>query len=394
MTSPITPNPAIHQDPTGVTVPQPLFPTSLVETWAEQLLLAFTTDVINAILNALGLGSFTGTVDAALTDLESGLATVVSDASTALSNWETMISDLGTGDFSGLVSTLESAISSGISSLLSDLGLGNTSDLATFLTTASTDASGAWTNVENFLTTGAWSDLSTAFTSIYQSIFGGASSLGLVGSIPSTAVTNTRQSLQPLSTFPDAASIQTGGGWSYDASVSYESDGGSALFTASGTQGVLMGTVGAVQSGQTVTLSAYVQWSGLTAAAGTSPIQLQLVPYSGPTSNLTAGTVVEVAEITSPAASASWTQLTGTYTVPSGVTGVQMQLVVTSAATAGSINWSNGTSNVSGGFLAGIESDISGVISTLGIRCHGLRNGHVEYVGRARFGCFQRCEFD
>jgi hypothetical protein len=107
-------------------------------------------------------------------------------------------------------------------------------------------------------------------------------------------------------------------------------------------------------------------WSGLTAAGGTSPIQLELIPYSGAGSSLVAGTPVTIASVTSPGSSHAWEELTGTYTVPSsGVTAVQLRLVVTADATAGTVNWDDCTADLSGGFLADLQADTNDVVNSL-----------------------------
>lgn len=320
-----------------------------------------------------------GELDKDWGDLVTALNATADNASSATGDWTTVFEDLGlpeataagfatyitgwTTDINDILGSFSTGGTStefvtGVENLLNLLGLSSsTLGSATDLTTVWTDIINDIINPLNLLLTTA----STDWNDLIQSIFGSASSPGLVGSFPSTAVTGTTQSLQPLSTFPDAASISAGGGWSYAPGVSYGDSGGSALFTASGALGVLMGIPGAVQAGQVVTPAAWVQWSGLSATG--SPIQLQLVPGTVDSAGaFIPGTAVTPTgcAITAPASSASWTQLTGTYTVPSsGVSAVQLQLVVTQAAAAGSIWWSDCTSNVTGGYLAALESDLT-----------------------------------
>jgi hypothetical protein len=210
--------------------------------------------------------------------------------------------------------------------------------------------------------TGVWGGLDQAF----QSIFGSSTNFGLVGSIPAPAVTNVTQSLQPVFDFPDAASVSAAGQWSWDGTEDHTgaTGSGSAKVVANGVLQALKGIPGSVQPGQVVAPSAYVMWSGLT-TSGSNPIQLQLVPYSQSGSTLVAGTAFEVAQIASPASSGSWTPLTGTYTVPSsGVVAVQLRLVVTGNATAGSVWWDDCTLDVSGGFLSGLQSDTTNIIDS------------------------------
>jgi hypothetical protein len=230
-----------------------------------------------------------------------------------------------------------------------------------------TAANNALTQIEDFLTTGDWSDLSTAIQDILQSIFGSSTSLGLVGGIPAPAVVNVTQNLQPVWDFPDAASLSGAGtAWSWDGSEDHTgvSGSGSAKVVANGVLQALKGIPGAVQPAQVVTPTAYVMWSGLT-YTGSNPIQLQLIPYSQSGSELVAGTAFEVAQIASPASSGSWTHLTGTYTVPSsGVAAVQLRLVVGGNATAGSVWWDDCEANLSGGFLADLQADTNNIIDS------------------------------
>jgi hypothetical protein len=226
---------------------------------------------------------------------------------------------------------------------------------------ANTLATQAWTELEDFFETGDFSDLTTAMQSIFQAIFGSSTSLGLVGSIPAPAVVNVTQDLQPVFDFPDAQSVSAGGQWSWDGTVDHTgiTGSGSALCVANGLLQALKGIPGAVQSGQIVTASGRVQWSGLT-YTGSNPVQIQLVPYSRVGSELVAGTPFEVAQLASPASSGSWTYLSGTYTVPSsGVDAVQLRLVVAGNATAGSVWFDDCECNVSGGYLATLQNDLT-----------------------------------
>jgi hypothetical protein len=227
-------------------------------------------------------------------------------------------------------------------------------------------ANDAWTQVQDFLLTGDWSDLSTAWQDIFQAIFGSSTSLGLVGSIPAPAVVDVVQNLQPVFDFPDTASVSAGSQWSWDGTHDHTgvAGSGSAKVVANGVLQALRGTPGAVQPGQTVTGSAYVMWSGLVSSG--SPIQLELIPYSRTGSTLFAGSPVTVASIASPGSSGSWTHLTGTYTVPSsGVDAVQLRLVVTGSATAGSVWWDDCQANVSGGFLSDMQADTNNIVDSL-----------------------------
>jgi hypothetical protein len=227
-------------------------------------------------------------------------------------------------------------------------------------------ANSALTLLEDFLATGDWSDLSAAYTDLVQAIFGTSTSLGLVGAIPAPAVVDVVQSLQPVWDFPDAASVSAGGQWSWDGTVDHTgtTGSGSAKCAADGTLQGLRGIPGAVQPAQVVTVTAYVMWSGLS-TSGSDQIQLQLIPYSTSGTELVAGTPFEVAQVASPGASGSWTELTGTYTVPSsGVDAIQLRLVVTADAAAGSVWFDDCSADVSGGFLADLKADTNSIIDS------------------------------
>lgn len=248
-----------------------------------------------------------------------------------------------------------------INGLLGGSGNNSVFDLTTWLQNAESNASAAWTQLEDFIATGNWSDLTAALNDYWLAIFGSSTASSLTGSIAAPSVANTTHQPQIVSDFPNSSSVQAGGGWSWDGTVSYSSSGGSVNATASGNALGLRGVVAPVQADQTVVLSSQVQWSGLT-YTGSNPIQLQLIPgvLNTTTNVFTPGTPVEVAQITSPAASASWTALSGTYTVPSsGVTAVQMYLTVGPNATAGSVWWAACTTAISGGFLPTLQSDLN-----------------------------------
>jgi hypothetical protein len=282
------------------------------------------------------------TTDQDVTDLITALNDTATNATNAQGAWITVFTDLG-------------------------FSVTDATTYVTWLQGTGTAANNALTQIEDFLTTGDWSDLSTAIQDILQSIFGSSTSLGLVGSIPAPAVVNVTQNLQPVWDFPDAASLSGAGtAWSWDGSEDHTgtAGSGSAKVVANGVLQALKGIPGAVQPAQVVTPTAYVMWSGLT-YTGSNPIQLQLIPYSQSGSELVAGTAFEVAQIASPASSGSWTHLTGTYTVPSsGVAAVQLRLVVGGNATAGSVWWDDCEANLSGGFLADLQSDTNNIIDS------------------------------
>lgn len=358
MTYPITPNPAIHVQPADIGSQQMLYTGGQLQTWAQNLPLAMTLQLVDAILSAFGA-----------TPAE--IAEINADATTVYDGVEAWLTQAN-ADTQALFASISASLQQSwlsFQNLLNGIVQETDADVAAavaWLQGIGTAANAALTQIEDFLTTGDWSDLTTAVQDILQSIFGSSTSLGLVGSIPAPAVVNVTQNLQPVWDFPDAASLSGAGtAWSWDGTEDHTgvTGSGSAKVVANGVLQALRGTPGAVQASQTVTLTAYVMWSGLT-YTGSDPIQLQVIPLSQSGSQLVAGTPVEVAQIASPASSGSWTELTGTYNVPSsGVAAVQQRLVVGGNASVGSVWWDDCLVELSGGFLSVMQDDVSALQS-------------------------------
>ena len=211
------------------------------------------------------------------------------------------------------------------------------------------------------------SSLTSWWNGLWAWITGSPTQPALTSGTAAPSITNSASQAQTVPNFPNAASVQGGGtGWSWNSAISYNNSGGSVQFSCTGVQGQLEGVLFPVQPGQYVTLSAELQWSGVTATG--SPFQLQLVPYNG----TTPGTPITVAQITSPGInSPGWTQPTpvtsgpvndGVYTVPpSGVTNAQMMLTVLPSATTGTVYWSGCTDSTSGGYLPTIQANLAAV---------------------------------
>jgi len=228
-----------------------------------------------------------------------------------------------------------------------------------------TDASNTATTAQNWV------------LALLQDFFGSSTGAALYAEISAPSISNTPASPQPVTNFPNANSIGTvshnGGGVAWDSTVTYTdpvsgvTSGGSPKITANGQLWAVQGVIFPVQAGQVVDVAAVVQWSGLTINSGTSPIQLQIVPYPGTTATgpQTAGTPVGIQEITSPGASqTTWTSLAGAYTVPtSGVGFVQFQIAVTADALTGSVWWNACTTLVTGGWLPNLEA-LAGQLNT------------------------------
>lgn len=141
---------------------------------------------------------------------------------------------------------------------------------------------------------------------------------------------------------------QSQGSWSWDNSLGRWYPG-TAKVTADGTTKLLVSSVLSVTPGTQVRANAWVAWSGLSAASGSSAIQMRAV-YSlngTPVSTATVATLSYTpwAASTPTLNGDNWAQLTaeggtkgGTvFTIPAGVNQLQLALVVTSSAAAGTV---------------------------------------------------------
>lgn len=141
-------------------------------------------------------------------------------------------------------------------------------------------------------------------------------------------------------TYNGSNSVQGSGVWIWDGAVTRTADGsGSVKVVASGLATSLLNDPPIpCGEGQTLTVSHWLMWSG---ATGTGPTYRLGINYYDD-----AGTVVGspvIASVSSPASSSSWTQLSGTSTVPAGATYARLRLDLTAAATAGTIHWDDGS---------------------------------------------------
>lgn len=143
----------------------------------------------------------------------------------------------------------------------------------------------------------------------------------------------------------------TDGDWVWDL-LGRTADG-SATVHANGVDHGLLGNVVYVDEGHTFDFDAYVSWSGLTAATGALALHIQTDD----------GTNVPIASVTSPGATGDWTHLSGSYTVPSGVTSIRLRLFVGSGATAGQV-WFDDTNIrrtnlIHQGLIQDLEDDLA-----------------------------------
>lgn len=193
------------------------------------------------------------------------------------------------------------------------------------------------------------------------------------GAVPVGALTNTQPNLLPAPTFT-SSSVTDNPDWSVDMSTSRTSDSsGSLKVVAVGRPKALRSgasptDVISVGSGQTLTLSIYVINQGYVGSGTDAPVQLQVAPYtaSGLGSFVTIDTYTPSGDIT------AWSdahELTGTYAVPAGVTGVQARLLLTATAQAGTFHFDDGTLQQSAAipqsFVGGLVGTLQGILSQI-----------------------------
>ncbi|MEZ0366818.1 carbohydrate binding domain-containing protein [Mycobacterium sp. pUA109] len=331
MTYPITPNPGIHQSPKNNTTPKPLFTQQQLVQWAEALLKSFTQGIIDAILGALGLTAVEGPVNDMLAQLE------------------TALTDIPQGNIAGLASALESAGADIGNAILAAFGFSSTGNIVTDVENALKQIPGA--NIVG--------EIESAFVN-------GANVIGQllpssIGPVSVSQISNTTPELLINPGFNSSTSLSGDGIWTYDATTGHTSPG-SATVTANGTQLQLISNPIPVTQGQQFNASAWAKWSGL--AASGAALELDIATYlSG-----SAVATTQIQAISNPAASASWTELSGTYTVPSGVDTIRLQLTVNAAATAGQVWFDDGSLSATGlmpqNLVENLVTDLESAVST------------------------------
>jgi hypothetical protein len=203
-------------------------------------------------------------------------------------------------------------------------------------------------------------DLSDIWDQLIQSVFGPDSPLNaqnlfnqvpahLLGMVSFSHVGQHNPNLLTIPGFDTTESVTPAPGWSWDGTDGRTSPG-CAVSTAGGVMRTLVGNIIQVAAGQQLSLGAWLKWSGRTATAGQSAIRMSVQPYLG---TALVGSPVMVASVVSPGASqASWTQITGNWTVPAGVDNFVVLLQLTAAATAGTVKWDD-TTAVKNGLMSG-----------------------------------------
>jgi hypothetical protein len=161
--------------------------------------------------------------------------------------------------------------------------------------------------------------------------------------------------------FSDANALSGLTDWVFDGGEDHDGDGSGSAKALAHNVFLLSNPIDVVQ-GHKFDISAWAKYSGVTATAAANAIRVSVVGYlngAQVTSSLVAG-------VASPSGSATWTQLSGTYTVPAGVDTVRVQLGVTSDMSAGTV-WfdtisAKKTGNMPGTLVQGITGAVSNIV--------------------------------
>lgn len=254
-------------------------------------------------------------------------------------NWTTIFHDLGVPDASGAA-----AYWIGLSNAIQEAGTGNWTDLLGYLGLGDIPGLAAWLNT--------------------------AASGLMATQISSSAITADNAQLLDNPNFSGAISVNGNGIWTWDSSVYYVppgttvTDPGSAMLTVNGVlQQVQSNPSKQIPLGQPIVCSTRVLTQGLTGNG--MLLQLVVVPWIG---NI-AQTPVVVAQSGAPTGpTTGWTNapsgsaaglLSGTYkpATDSGITNISTRLVVTGAATAGTVRFSAASVELTGGLIADLQNE-------------------------------------
>lgn len=171
--------------------------------------------------------------------------------------------------------------------------------------------------------------------------------------------------------FSSADTVVAAGGWSWDGSTGHTSNG-SAKVTADSYVHELLSNVVFVSEGQQLTCTVWEKHTSLT-YTGTNPVSLTVVEYSdraGAEANIVG--IETVAAFESPSATTSFTEMTGAYTVPTGVSCIRLRMTVAATATAGTVWYDDATVTRDVGVVA--DQHVPGITTILGNVIYGLED--------------------
>jgi len=140
-------------------------------------------------------------------------------------------------------------------------------------------------------------------------------------------------------TFQDPASFTGQDIFFLDTTVAGHNGPNAAKTTANGTTRELLSNWIPVSKDQVIPISGWAKWTGL-AGSGT-PIQIGVTGYQPGGSSVQS--IIAQRAATPPAT--DWTQLAGSYTVPSNVEAIRIRLIVAAGATVGDVWFDDLTAN-------------------------------------------------
>lgn len=260
---------------------------------------------------------------------------------------------------------------------------------------AATELSGAWSDVQAFLaqletylktlpldalqtlesfipgtTSGDFSTVNNAVTTIINSLSLQSlrvtidSFAGLLANSPLNPA-KLGENLWPLGMFPPG-SVAGSGVWVEDPDVTHSADStGSVSVTADGTMKALRGIAVTVVAGQQVDLSVFAKWQGYVGTG--APIQLQVAQYSQAAGVIAPAGFATVSTLGPTTPAGDWAEISGTYTAPvdGSVNLIRGRLVVTAAATAGTINFDDATAvnRLIASWVSGLDDALQAMIA-------------------------------
>lgn len=168
--------------------------------------------------------------------------------------------------------------------------------------------------------------------------------------------------------------------WSVDPNSSRTADGtGSVVVNADGRFKALRSgsdptDVIKVGTGQTITAAIWVSHQGYMGSGSTAPVILQVVPFTTATdgTQVRTGDFVTVDSFTPSQGDLAWPghQMTGSYKVPDGVTGIQIRLLITDTGKSGTFRFDDGSVTQSAvipkSWVEELEEDLGGVQQQVG----------------------------
>ena len=206
-------------------------------------------------------------------------------------------------------------------------------------------------------------------------LFGWISST-LFGSVPVGAITDETPNLLSNPLF-DSGSLEECEDWIWDDSTSASPDGtGSIKLNCDGEWHALRSgknrqDVLPVAAGQTMSISINVihhGYIGTSTFVGDEPIRLQVVPFKGSV----AQPIQTISGFVPLGEDSEWPghSLFGNYAVPAGVTGIQLRLLVTPDAKAGSLHFDNAnvsqTGKIKQAWVEGLDVSLNGIMGRIG----------------------------